>query len=59
MRRSERSLRGVGQGRKAKQASAAAQQSGAATQQATAAQIGNFQKAFSACLESKKYTVKF
>ena len=41
------------------QAAAAAQQSGAATQQATAEQIGNFQKAFSVCLESKKYMVKF
>jgi len=41
------------------QAAAAAQQSGAATQQATAEQIGNFKKAFSVCLESKKYMVKF
>jgi hypothetical protein len=41
------------------QATAAAQQSGAATQQATAEQIGNFKKAFSVCLESKKYMVKF
>jgi hypothetical protein len=41
------------------QAAASAQQSGAATQQATAEQIGNFKKAFSACLESSKYVVKF
>jgi hypothetical protein len=41
------------------QAAAQAQQSGAATQQATAEQIGNFKKAFSVCLESKKYMVKF
>jgi hypothetical protein len=41
------------------QAAAAAQQSGAATQQATAEQAGNFKKAFSVCLESKKYMVKF
>lgn len=41
------------------QATASAQQSGAATQQATAEQIGNFKKAFSVCLESKKYMVKF
>jgi len=41
------------------QAAAAAQQSGATTQQATAEQVGNFKKAFSVCLESKKYMVKF
>jgi hypothetical protein len=41
------------------QAAAAAQQSGAATQQATAEQMANFKKAFSVCLESKKYMVKF
>jgi hypothetical protein len=41
------------------QAAAAAQQSGAASQQATAEQIGNFKKAFSVCLESSKYMVKF
>jgi hypothetical protein len=41
------------------QAAAAAQQSGTASQQATAEQIGNFKKAFSVCLESKKYMVKF
>jgi len=41
------------------QAAAAAQQSGAATQQATGEQIANFKKAFSVCLESKKYMVKF
>jgi hypothetical protein len=41
------------------QATAAAQQSGAATQQATAEQVGNFKKAFSVCLESKKYMVKY
>jgi hypothetical protein len=41
------------------QATQAAQQSGAATQQATAEQVGNFKKAFSVCLESKKYMVKF
>jgi hypothetical protein len=41
------------------QAAAAAQQSGATTQQATAEQVGNFKKAFSVCLEAKKYMVKF
>ncbi len=35
-----------------------AQQS-AATQQATAQQLDNFKKAFSVCLEAKKYMVKF
>lgn len=41
-----------------KQAAASSQQSAAATQQATAEQMGNFKKAFSVCLESKKYMVK-
>jgi len=41
------------------QAAAAAEQSGAAAQQATAEQVGNFKKAFSVCLESNKYMVKF
>ena len=49
--------------RKAKRAEAAAtQQIDAQTQQvqqATAEQIANFKKAFSVCLESKKYMVKF
>jgi len=45
--------------RQSQQAAASAQQSGAATQQATAEQISNFHKAFSVCLESKKYMVKF
>src|SRR5262252_10882346 len=36
-----------------------AQQSGAQKQQATAQQIDNFKKAFSVCLESKKYLVKY
>jgi len=44
---------------KSQQATAAAQQSGASTQAATAEQIDNFKKAFSVCLESKKYMVKF
>lgn len=37
------------------QAAAASEQ----TQQASEAQIGNFRKAFSACLEAKKYLVKY
>jgi hypothetical protein len=37
----------------------AQQQQVAATQQATAEQIENFKKAFSVCLESKKYLVKY
>jgi hypothetical protein len=41
------------------QAAAAATSSGAATQQATAAQMDNFKKAFSVCLESKQYMVKY
>jgi hypothetical protein len=41
-----------------KQAAASSQQSAAASQQATAEQMGNFKKAFSVCLESKKYMVK-
>ena len=41
------------------EAAATAQQSGAAKQQATAEQIENFKKAFSVCLESKKYMVKY
>jgi hypothetical protein len=41
------------------EAAASAQQSGAAKQQATAEQIDNFKKAFSVCLESKKYMVKY
>lgn len=41
------------------QAAASAQQSGAAQQQATAGQIENFKKAFSVCLEGKKYLVKY
>ena len=45
--------------RASQQAAASAQQSGAATQKATAEQIAGFQKAFSVCLESKKYMVKF
>ncbi len=43
---------------KSQQAAASSQQSAAATQQATAEQMGNFKKAFSVCLESKKYMVK-
>jgi hypothetical protein len=43
---------------KAQQAQQQAQQSHAAAK-ATAAQISDFKKAFSACLEAKKYTVKF
>jgi len=44
---------------KSEQAAASAQQSGAQKQQATAEQIENFKKAFSVCLESKKYMVKY
>ncbi|MGO9934258.1 MAG: glycine zipper domain-containing protein [Steroidobacteraceae bacterium] len=43
---------------KAQQAQQQAQQSQAAAKM-TAAQINDFKKAFSACLEAKKYTVKF
>jgi hypothetical protein len=45
--------------RKGKQAQAQADQQTAQTQAATAQQIDNFKKAFSACLEGKKYQVKF
>jgi len=41
------------------QAQASAQQTGASKGAATAEQIANFKKAFSVCLESKKYMVKF
>jgi hypothetical protein len=41
------------------QAQASAQQTGASKGAATAEQITNFKKAFSVCLESKKYMVKF
>jgi hypothetical protein len=44
---------------RSQQAAASAQQSGAAKQQATAEELANFKKAFSVCLESKKYMVKF
>jgi OmpA family protein len=37
----------------------AKQQASASTAQATQEQMNNFKKAFSACLEGKKYTVKF
>ena len=37
----------------------AEQQQAQAVQQGTAEQMGAFKKAFSACLEAKKYTVKF
>jgi hypothetical protein len=37
----------------------AAQQNAASNQQATAQQMDNFKKAFSACLEAKKYMVKY
>jgi hypothetical protein len=37
----------------------AQQQQASATQQATAEQLENFKKAFSVCLEAKKYTVKY
>jgi hypothetical protein len=37
----------------------AAQSNAAANQQATAQQMDNFKKAFSACLEAKKYMVKY
>ncbi len=41
------------------QAMAEAEQQGQARQQATAAQIDNFKKAFSVCLEAKEYLVKY
>lgn len=44
---------------RSQQAAASAQQSGAARQQATAEELDNFKKAFSVCLESKQYMVKF
>ena len=44
---------------RSEQAASAAANSGAATQQATAEQMDNFKKAFSVCLESKKYMVKY
>lgn len=44
---------------RSQQAQASAQQSGAAKQQATATDIENFKKAMSACLEAKKYMVKY
>ena len=37
----------------------AAQQQASSTQQATAQQMDNFKKAFSVCLEAKKYMVKY
>jgi hypothetical protein len=40
-------------------ASAQAAQQGQQAQQASAAQIESFKKAFSVCLEGKKYLVKF
>jgi hypothetical protein len=42
-----------------KQASANVDQKAAQANQATQAQMDNFKKAFSACLEAKKYLVKF
>jgi hypothetical protein len=44
---------------RSEEAASAAQQSGAAKQQATGEQIENFKKAFSVCLESKMYLVKY
>lgn len=44
---------------KEKQATEQAQAQAQQTQQATQAQLDNFKKAFSACLESKKYLVKY
>jgi uncharacterized protein YcfJ len=41
------------------QAQQQAQAQSAAQQQATAEQVGNFKKAFSACLEAKDYMVKY
>jgi len=41
------------------QAQQQAKEQGAAQQQATAEQVGNFQKAFSVCLEAKEYMVKY
>ena len=41
------------------QAQKQAEQSGQSKQQATEAQIGNFKKAFSVCLEAKEYMVKY
>jgi hypothetical protein len=41
------------------QAGAQAQQEGQAAAQASAGQLDNFKKAFSVCLEAKKYMVKY
>ncbi len=45
--------------RQRKQAEAQSQQQSQNIQTATAEQMANFKKAFSACLEAKKYTVKY
>ena len=53
-------IRGRRRGREASaQAQQQAQQQGQQAQQATAEQLANFKKAFSVCLEAKKYMVKF
>jgi hypothetical protein len=47
-------------GKKAQeQATAQAEQQGQQAQQATAQQLDGFKKAFTVCLEAKKYMVKF
>ena len=61
-RQGRRVRRGHGSRRRAASAEAgggAAQQQSQNIQAATAEQMGNFKKAFSACLEAKKYTVKY
>jgi hypothetical protein len=53
-------VRGRRRGRAAQQqAQASAEQQGQQAQAATAEQLANFKKAFSVCLEAKKYMVKF
>jgi len=53
-------VRGRRRGREASaQAQQQAQQQGQQAQQGTAEQLANFKKAFSVCLEAKKYMVKF
>jgi hypothetical protein len=45
--------------RRGKQAEAQAEQQAQSSQKATAQQMDNFKKAFSVCLEAKKYMVKY
>ena len=53
-------MAGRSRGRRAEQqAEQQVAQQSAAAQQATAQQLENFKKAFSVCLEAKKYMVKY